>query len=157
MEGAGVQKFSQRAHMYLVPDTHDLDIENSLFTMVLQLIQKLDLEPSPPEEIQSTLQKCAAERREVCRDILQVNPASGKHTLVSVFYGGSPPQKLATLDFMHELQRASLYCRWVAASLCETEFQQFMQDATKKHPDGSILSHLHMACEDFILSNLGFS
>jgi hypothetical protein len=28
-----------------------------------------------------------------------------------------------------------------------------MQDATKKHPDGSILSHLYMACEDFILSN----
>ena len=43
VEGAGVQKFSQRAQMYLVPDTHDLDIENSLFTMVLQLIQKLDL------------------------------------------------------------------------------------------------------------------
>eukprot|EP00435_Cladocopium_sp_Y103_P030280 s3264_g7.t1 len=153
VNGLGAQKFSQRAQMYLFKGTHDLDIENSLFTLLPQLLEKLQLQPSIPEEIDTTLQRCRLERAAVCSETLHMTLAAGKHALVSVFYGGQPAASIASIDFVHNLQKASMYCRWVAASLCEDEFRHLFTDAGKKHPDGSILSYLYMACEDFILSH----
>ena len=46
-----------------------------------------------------------------------------------------------------------MYCRWLAASACQAEFLQLVEDGNKRNPDCSILSHLYMACEDFLLSH----
>lgn len=63
MSGVGAQKFSRRIQAILLTDTHDLDIENSLFTLIWQLLAKLDLEPQMPQEARDALQACFEDRR----------------------------------------------------------------------------------------------
>ena len=148
----GAQKFPQRAQMFLFQGTHDLDIENSVFTILAQLLPKLELSPSLPDELSELLSRCATERAAVCGDLGLSVPA-GKKVLTAILYGGHPPKSLESHNIIQELQRLSLYLRWVAASACPNEFQQFCEDGAKRNPDSSILSHVYMACEDFVLSH----
>lgn len=98
-DGPAAQKFSRRAQMVLFADTHDLDIETSLFTLMSQLLDRLDLQPAMMEDAQDAFKKCASERSLVCRDVLQMATAEGKQALVSILYGGHAPQAIANLDF----------------------------------------------------------
>ena len=72
---------------------------------------------------------------------------------MSAFYGGSVPQQLQKKDFMHNVQRASLYCKWVAVSGMPAEYKEFLGASNKPNPEGSILSSLYTACEDFVITH----
>ena len=77
----------------------------------------------------------------------------GKHMLTAILYGGTPPQKVAKSDFVQRLQRASIWYRWLAASLLVSEYEALCADTSKKNPESSILSALYFACEDYVLSS----
>ena len=153
VNGIGAQKFSRRAQMVLYQATHDLDIENSIFTLILQLLERLEVDPQVPEEVMEVLQRCVKNRSHLCRESLRMSLAKGKQAIVAIFHGGQPANNIANLDVVHNLQKASIYCRWLAASLCPDDFRRLVADSGKKHPDASILSYLYMACEDFVLTH----
>lgn len=151
--GLGAQKFSQRAQMFLCRGTHDLDIQNSFFCLMVQLLEKLALFPCMPEDPWTAMRECAGDRARVCEETLHTSQHAGKSLLVSLFYGGQPAKKWESLDFIHQMQKASIFCRWVAASTCRDEFVKLLDDTSKRNPDVSILAHLYMALEDHVLSH----
>ena len=72
---AGLQKFCRRAQVHLSSGTIDLDVENSVFSMMYQLIKKLSIRPPPPDSVCQTLRQCAEERDHVCQEILKTTQA----------------------------------------------------------------------------------
>lgn len=147
------QRMSRRVQAMVLGHTHDLDIENSLFTLMCQLLQRLDLTPGMPQEAWEALVQCRTERTRLCREVLSVCPARGKKLLVAILYGGAVPAHLQNLDFVHDLQKASIYCRWAAASTMPAVYTKLVEEKEKLHPEASVLSYLYTACEDFILSH----
>ena len=79
---------------------------------------------------------------------------SGKQLLIKVFYGGAIPADLENgKQFLIQLERASIYFRWMAISLLPDVFATFNKpDSEKKNPDASVLSYLYCIAEDRILS-----
>jgi hypothetical protein len=57
----GVQGLPRRALKHLLPHTVDLDIENSIFVLIHQLLQKLDC-PMFPADFLAIIEKCALQR-----------------------------------------------------------------------------------------------
>ena len=152
--GLGAQKFTRRAQQHLLHHTHDLDIHNSVFTVLTQLLDKLKPVPPLPEDLRATLDRCASCRDQVCVEELKGNCEEGKKILTAVLYGGAIPAHLESNQFLVQLSKASLYARWVAMSLLEEEFQRIRSPTvSKKNPDMSILSHLYLAAEDYILTS----
>lgn len=153
VDGLGAQKFTRRAQMPLLPHTHDLDIHNSVFTLLSQLLQKLDVSPRLPNNLATALERCVSARDQICLEELKVHRERGKKILTAVLYGGSIPQEFAQNAFLCELSKISLYLRWLAISLLTDEFVKFCSgDAKKQNPDMSILAHLYLATEDYVLT-----
>ena len=152
VSGVGAQSFPRRAQVHLLRETYDLDISNCVFTLLAQLQQRLQLTPSLPEDVQKTLDACVSDRDSVCRDTLKVSVAEGKQTLVSILYGAAPPEKPEDPTFIANVQKLSLYMRWLAVMLLPEEFEAFKSNG-KKNPDASTLAHLYMALEDVILTH----
>lgn len=153
VQGLGSQKFSRRAQLHLLSHTHDLGIQNPVFTVLTQLLDKLKPTPSLPRDLRVALDRCVSSRDEICREDLKMSREEGKQVLTAVLYGGAIPEHLASNEFLICLSKVSLYARWLAMSLLEDEFQRFRSPpAAKKNPDMSILAHLYLATEDFILA-----
>lgn len=151
--GLGAQKFTRRAQQHLLAHTHDLDIHNSVFTVLCQLLDKLQVSPVLPKDIQSALDRCVSSRDQVCKEELKVSREEGKKVLTAVLYGSALPENFSGNDFLIRLNKVSLYFRWLAMSLLEDEFHRFRKpEVNKKNPDMSILSHLYLAAEDYILT-----
>jgi hypothetical protein len=152
VDGIGAQKFTRRVQQVLLPHTHDLDIENSLFSLMHQLLTRLGLNPSMPEECREALNACWTDRTGICSKLC-VPAAEGKQLLVSIFYGGGFPRAMQGIDLLHDLQKAAIYCKWVAVAALPDDFKDVQRDETKKNPEASLLAYLYCACEDFILSH----
>lgn len=73
VDGHGAQKFPRRSQVHLLPHTIDVDIENSIFTVLHQLVAKLSLKPQMPQDLADVLRKCALEREVVCRSDLNMS------------------------------------------------------------------------------------
>ena len=99
------------------------------------------------------LRACVANRQKVCEEHLQMPVCDGKQLLTAMLYGGGAPQKLVDNDFVQRIQKASVWYRWMAASLLTPEFEELYKDGTKKNPEASVLSMLYFAAEDYILSS----
>ena len=104
VNGLGAQKFPQRAQMFLYQRTHDLDIENSVFTLLAQLLPKLELSPCLPDDLSELLRRCAMDRAAVCEKDLGLTIPAGK----KVRTAGHPPKSLENNNIVQDLQRASL-------------------------------------------------
>lgn len=66
VDGVGAQKFARRVLKVLLPEIHDLDIENCLFTVIAQLLTRLECFPGLPTESLEVLQACCKDRSEIC-------------------------------------------------------------------------------------------
>lgn len=73
VDGLGAQKFPRRSQVHLLRHTIDLDIENSVFTVLHQFVEKLKLKPQMPEDVADVLRKCALERDVICRSDLNMS------------------------------------------------------------------------------------
>ncbi|CAK9093350.1 Uncharacterized protein SCF082_LOCUS43912 [Durusdinium trenchii] len=140
--------------MVLLAETHDLDICNSVFTLLSQLVKRLEVTPALPKALGSVLTRLAESRDEICSTELNISKAEGKQLLVSILYGGAVPQKFQSNPLLTDLSKVSLYLRWLAISLLDEEFARFRSPAvSKKNPDMSILSHLYLSIEDLVLTS----
>lgn len=150
-DGVRAQKFSRRMQRVLLPGTHDLDIENSLFCLCSQLLSKMSPQPAMPEDAQEALVSCCKDRAGVCSK-MGASISEGKRLLVSLFYGATLPKRFQSLEDLHELQKAAIYAKWVASSALPEEYQTVKEQEDKRSPEASLLAHFYFACEDFILS-----
>ena len=114
---AGAQCGSRRVQRILCPDTHDLDIENSIFCLLSQLLHKLDQNKCLRADVLEIIDRCARDRAGICRQELKVSLPEGKRLLQQILFGRGVPISLANNQFIQGFQRAAIYLRWLACSL----------------------------------------
>ena len=93
---------------------------------------------------------CAQKRTEIIQTKLKLDKTAGKLPLQKVFNGGGIPSHLEKNEFLHDLQHASLFCRWVAATaLKDLAWASVLQ--AKERPDLSILTYFWNIAEDVVM------
>ena len=133
------------------PDTHDLDIENSVFVILRQLLSKLNEDKSIPAAVMETMQMCANNRSVVCKETLGMSVEKGKKALHTVLFGGQIPVTLTGNAFMQKLQQTSVFLRWTACSLMKEVYDAVGSLPEKSNPQASTLHYLYACVEDYIL------
>ncbi len=78
-DATGAQSCPRRVLVQLLPHTIDLDIENAMFTILFQLVQKLQVDM--PTDLMETLKQCALHRAEACRDLLRTSIPKGSGSI----------------------------------------------------------------------------
>ena len=149
------QRFSRRLQALLLPDTVDLDIHNCIFTVMDQLLTRLEPFPPLPEQCRVALHRCAADRDAVCRESLNTSPEKGKTLLVSRLYGAAPPGDLVKNEFVQKLQRVSIYCRWLAIGLLHQEYEYFLSKPVPKKNGYVSAGASVLCCRRLHLAKLG--
>ena len=148
--GIGAQIATRRVLYHLVPHTCDLDIENCMFTIILQLLRRLKV--TIPPDLEETLRMCAESREQVCQDDLRTDLQTGKNRLNQVVNGASISPEWDGADFLRRVQKLSRYLRWLACSLLPDVYEVMREDTSRKFPEASTLFFLWTSVEDFILS-----
>eukprot|EP00435_Cladocopium_sp_Y103_P006661 s2897_g2.t1 len=138
--------------LFLLENTYDLDISNSMFTLLPQLMEKVDTQPALPGPLQEIMQRVRDDRTKLCEEDLGLSVPEGKRIVTAVFRGSALPAAHAQKDALHRLQKASRWYRWAAASLLPEEYIRLCADTSKRNPKVSVLSLLFCACEDYILT-----
>ena len=150
VEGDGSQKCSRRILQVLCADTHDLDIANSVFVIMHQLFERLDMKKVMPAHLWETLRKVATDRSGVCK-ALGLTVKEGKEVLHSCLFGANTPVCLGTDGFMRAFQRMALFMRWTACSLLPDVYELVRTMKEKRNPDASVLFYLYALVEDTVL------
>ena len=151
--GISAQKCSRRVIHKLLPHTQDLDIENCMFVIAEQLVDKLQPVPAMPVALRKVLQTCASARESICRDILKCDMTTGKHVLTAVVNGATIPSRWSDNEFLITLQKAALFLRWMACSLLPDVYAACKEDDARKFPEASVFFFLWSAIEDYILES----
>ncbi|CAE7414269.1 unnamed protein product [Symbiodinium microadriaticum] len=147
--GFSCQKLARVWQTHVAADTVDLDITNCCFVLLLQMLDKLQPQHSHWAGVRETLRECAEDRELAIRHKLKTVPETGKLLLIKIFNGGLPPEEFSRNEFVLKVQKASTFCRWLAASLLPEVFQH--ASANRPHPDSSCLFYLWSAVEDMLL------
>ena len=150
-QGRSAQKLSRAWQVAALPDTADLDISNCCFTLLLQLADRLEpLHPVWPS-VRETLRACAEDRATIISERLRTAPDVGKELLIRTLNGGGIAPRFSDNLFLKDVQRASVFLRWLA-STCLGDLRQHLVDAgTKDYPETSCLFYLWTAVEDMVL------
>ena len=152
-EGIGAQKFPRRLLAVVAPHTVDLDIENCCFVLTKQLLSKLELVTSMPEEYMRIIQRCADDRAGVSITELKTTADSGKNILTSVLNGGALPAGYEGNAFLMKLSRASKFLRWMACSVAPGVYSLCQADPDRNFPEASTFTFVWNAVEDAVLSS----
>ncbi|CAE8658603.1 unnamed protein product [Polarella glacialis] len=152
--GTGAQSLSRRLQRVAFPHTMDLDQVNSVFVILDQLLDKLEISTVIPNDIRKVIQDCAHRREQVCRDDLQTDISTGKQLLHSVLHGGLLKTPHESNAFLQKLQKASIYLRWLACSIMPDAYEFYCNQPDKKFPECTVLQHLCTIVEDHIMEAL---
>jgi hypothetical protein len=133
-------------------ETFDLDIKNLLFSILPQMLDRLDLVNKDSFSVEFEVLSLLHEQRDVIiRDDLKLPKEQGKTLLAKVACGGSIPPPFETNELLLKLQRAGRMFRWIACSLQPEVYAEAAQ--TKGFAEASCFAYLWNAVEDYILSN----
>ena len=149
-ESFSVQHLGTAWQSVALCDTLDFDIENCCFTLLVQLLDRMEPQHPAWPKIRETLQMCAEKRTEIIQTKLKLDKTAGKLLLQKVFNGGGIPSHLEKNEFLHDLQRASLFCRWVAATALKDLAWASVLQAIER-PDLSILTYFWNIAEDVVM------
>lgn len=128
------------------------DIENAFFTLMSQLIHKLDPVFKMPDDAAKALKRCAEARSDVIKE-LGLPAAEGKKVLLEVINGGGPPSRLSEHDVIVGLRKAAIWIKWLAISNFPDLYSHCDADRSKPSPDNSMIAYLYQAVEDLVLSS----
>jgi hypothetical protein len=148
----GAQGLPTRALVELLPHTVDLDMENCAFVIVDQLLDKLGLPESCPQDIRETIRRCAWDREGVCTTELKCSVAAGKPLLNAVVNAKGLQAPHDDNLFLASLTRASRYMRWLACSVLPGVYKEAADDPTRRFPEATTFYRLWTAVEDAILT-----
>ncbi|CAE8731500.1 unnamed protein product [Polarella glacialis] len=152
--GTGAQSLSRRLQRVAFPHTMDLDQVNSVFVILDQLLDKLEISTVIPNDIRKVISDCAHRREQVCRVDLQTDISTGKQLLHSVLHGGLLKTLHESNVFLQKLQKASIYLRWLACSIMPDAYEFYCNQPDKKFPECTVLQHLCTIVEDHIMEAL---
>ncbi|CAE8656395.1 unnamed protein product [Polarella glacialis] len=152
--GTGAQSLSRRLQRVAFPHTMDLDQVNSVFVILDQLLDKLEISTVIPNDIRKVISDCAHRREQVCRVDLQTDISTGKQLLHSVLHGGLLKTPHESNVFLQKLQKASIYLRWLACSIMPDAYEFYCNQPDKKFPECTVLQHLCTIVEDHIMEAL---
>ena len=77
-----------------------------------------------PEEALKALRRWTDNRRLVCREELQVSDSHGKKLVTAWLSGGTPDKSFKDIPFARNIQRASIYLRWLACSVLAEDYEE---------------------------------
>ena len=147
--GVASQKFSRSQAMEALAHTIDLDIVNCGFTILHQLVTKIEAPLFPDVDMQ-TLRQLAEERDRLC-DEMRLTRAMGKYALVSVLNGRGVKTGEPGADVLRGVQRLGKALRWLSWELLPDLHRQLTMDASRSNPDVGIMFHMWSAVEDMLL------
>ena len=127
------------------------DIENAYFTLMWQLVQKLQATLPMPEEAARMLERCAKARGDVIAE-LGLSKTQGKQVLLQVINGGSPPTNLSGHDVILGLRKACIWMKCLAVSNLPDLYAYCCKE-NKPVPENSAIAYLYQAVEDLVLSS----
>ena len=137
VDGTGAQTLSRMHCRVLLPDTVDLDIQNCCFSILKQMLDKVNPKYFPDVE-RECLERCADDRAGVCKE-MDVPPSEGKVLLNSVLNGQSVSDSQKGCKFLKTLQRTSRCVRWLAAEVVPEVAEHLKEEATRINPYASIV------------------
>ena len=143
------QSLPQLLQYALLPDTVDVDVHNCMMTLLPQIIAKFELNARWETQIK-LLQKLAEHRDTLCEKSLKVSVAEGKHLLLATLAGQKLSTRWETNQFMRNVQRLSVWLRWVAVSYAPDVFTQLKENPDTSWPEASCFANLWMPVEDAI-------
>ena len=150
----GAQNCSRLARAISCPETRDFDLHASMFTIVVQLAEKVQ-----PENLDiSAWRKVAADRKKVCTNTLQCTEHEGKQILMEVANGASVSKfkdlQRNAIAFLDKLSTESRELRWLACSQLPDFYKQKNNQKKPGWPEATTFSLWWTVAEDFILEHL---
>ncbi|CAE7221957.1 unnamed protein product, partial [Symbiodinium microadriaticum] len=162
VNGSGAQSFSKVFRNIVCKNMRDFDFHASMFTLVVQLVDKLDTSFNETLPSLKAWRAIANNRQRVCEDILQCSPVRGKALLLQVANG----QAVSSADdisekgqqFLEDLSKESRCLRWLARSLCPDIYEK-VKDGTdgfkqSSWPEATVFSYWWYSAEDYCLSSM---
>ena len=148
------QMMDRRLQKVLLSDTYDFDIENCLFCLLQQIIERVQMKDTTlfSKEL-DVLDRCCNHRDDVCRNELHLPLAIGKKVVLEVVSGSAIPSHLTSNDFLQKLSSASRMLRWLAISLMPDVFDQLLSDDTR-WAEASTFSFMWQGVEDYVISSI---
>lgn len=143
------QGMDKRFQRVLLHGTHDLDIENCLFVLCYQMIQRLGVNDKDTwsEEL-STLEELATNRSDVCHRLLNLPQELGKDLLHQVFSGSAIPAAFEKNQYIVRVARLGRFMRWLAVSIMPEIHQVLTANSDVRSPEATCFSFMWQAVED---------
>ena len=149
-DGASAQSCSRRVLQTLLSHTIDLDIENCMFTICWQIVEKIGV--VLPLNLGQVLKDCAQKRDIMITNHLDVDRETGKHVLTAVMNGGGLTSRWADNPFLKQLQQLARFMRWLSCSLLPDVYHHCREIEHRKFPEASTFFFMWSAVEDQILA-----
>ena len=154
----GAQSMDRRMQRVLLQHTYDIDVKNCCFSLLPQIVERLDLQDKEfwADEL-SLLKRLSEDRGGFCRDCLGVEEAYGKHWAMVIVNGGAPPKALEKNAYAQQLANLGRWVRWLACTMLPGVLKalkegQHAQD--KKFPEASCASYMWSGVEDMVACSL---
>lgn len=104
-----------------------------------------------PEEALKALRRWTDNRRLVCREELQVSDSHGKKLVTAWLSGGTPDKSFKDIPFARNIQRASIYLRWLACSVLAEDYEELETRSDKPYPGATAFFYMWSGVEDAVL------
>ena len=129
--------------------TVDLDIENCSFTLLHQIIQRVNPQSLPAADAE-LLRRCAHSREGLCKE-MGVGTSWGKSLLMAVLNGKQVRDTDPGCGVLRQVTRLGRLLRWMSWEVLADLHRQLSSDRTRQCPDIGMLFHLWSAVEDLVL------
>ena len=104
-----------------------------------------------PEEALKALRRWTDNRRLVCREELQVSDSHGKKLVTAWLSGGTLDKSFKDIPFARNIQRASIYLRWLACSVLAEDYEELETRSDKPYPGATAFFYMWSGVEDAVL------
>ena len=151
----GAAGYRQSTLNHLLPDTVDHDIRNCMFTLVVELIDKLEIVSFGNEQIDEVAKlkswrACSKDRTAAIKHISdKIGVFAAKKLNFAVANGEKVPDEWARDDYLVSLSAESMMLRWLACSL----LPDFYQNCAKNEesfvvPESTTFQHFWAGCSE---------
>jgi hypothetical protein len=149
---------SQILQNLLLGHTLDIDIKNSIFVLLKQAVDRLEVKYSAEvfKGCLDTLSALASDRAKFCKEEMGISEVCGKAVLHSMVNGSACPEDYKDQPGAQKLRDLSRFLRWLSCSLMPKEFDVVMEDKQKDKgwAEATMSATLYFAIEDHILTSL---
>ncbi len=149
---AGAQSMSKRLRQQALREVCDWDLRNSMFTLVAQMVDKVEVLLPHPAAKMPTVRQYNQDRNSVIATVAGgvLSHAAAKSLLIGTFNGQKIPSNTPAKELLEKLRMEGRICRWLAATLMP-DLLRSLADDKKTWPEASVFFHLYAGVEDYVL------